>query len=101
MCGGAPGSVPCPIDVVSWLLVVCLRLLTYSLRNALLAVSHDQVRDLVDYRVVSVLHMTVFGERKRWHLKFQTRCHWHRWHRREVYETHIRAAVRTAWCRHC
>jgi hypothetical protein len=95
MCGGAPGSVPCPIAVVSWLLVVCLRVLTYSLRNALLAVSHEQIGDLVDYGVVAVLDVTVLGQRQRGHLKLQS---WHRrcfGHRLEVYEAHVDTAVST------
>jgi hypothetical protein len=37
--------------------------LTYSLRNALLAVSHEQIGNLVDDGVVTVLDMAVLWER--------------------------------------
>jgi hypothetical protein len=69
--------------------------LTYSLCNALLAVSHEQIGDLVDYGVVAVLDVTVLGQRQRGHLKLQS---WHRrcfGHRLEVYEAHVDAVVST------
>jgi hypothetical protein len=37
--------------------------LTYSLCNALLAVSHEQIGDLVNYGVVAVLDVTILWKR--------------------------------------
>lgn len=46
--------------------------MAYPLRNTLLAVSHEQVRDLFDDWVVSVLDMCVFWDRQHRQLKLQT-----------------------------
>jgi hypothetical protein len=69
--------------------------LTYSLCNALLAMSHEQIGDLIDYGVVAMLDVTVLWKRQRGHLKLQS------WRRRclghglEVYQTHVHGAVPT------
>lgn len=88
-------SAPCSTSHVSRLQAMSWGWLTYSLCNALLAVSHEQIGDLVDYGVVAVLDVTVLGQRQRGHLKLQS---WHRrcfGHRLEVYEAHVDAVVST------
>ena len=51
-------SAPCSASHVSRLQAMPWGWLTYSLCNALLAVSHEQISDLVDYGVVAVLDVT-------------------------------------------
>ena len=95
MSEGVAGSAPCSASQVSYLQAMLRGWLTYSLCNALLAVSHEQIGDLVDYGVVAVLDVTVLGQRQRGHVKLQS---WHRWcfgHRLEVYKAHVDAVVST------
>ena len=73
---------------------------TYSLSNTLLAMSHEQIGNLLDYWIVPVLDMPVFRKRKGRHLELQAWCLWHFWHRLEIYKTHVQIAASTTLCRH-
>jgi hypothetical protein len=66
---------------------------THRLSYTLLTVSHEQVGDLLDYRIIPMLDVTVFGKRQRRHLKFEARCLWFRRCRLNVDETHVEAAI--------
>jgi len=53
---------------------------THGLSHTLLTVSHEQVGDLLDHRIVAVLDMAVLWERQCRHLKLEARsllqCGW-------------------------
>jgi hypothetical protein len=69
---GTEGCAPCS-DTVSY--GQCMKCRgTHGLSHTLLTVSHEQVGDLLDYRVVAMLDVTVLWERQSRHLVLQTGC---------------------------
>jgi hypothetical protein len=68
-------------------------ILSYPLSNTLLSMLHDKICDLLDNRIIPILHVPISRKRKCRQSKLDARYLWGCRRRGEIHETHVESIL--------